>query len=379
MAGVLARPVSGCDYNHKCAKDKHLAEIARKIALLDLDAFFASAEELRNPKLKNRPFAVGGGGERGVVATANYLARQYGVRSAMPGSQARKLCPQLTFVKPDGSYYRELSNQVLEVLYEVTHRVEPASIDEFYLDLTHNELYRGSATLTMNAVRERIRSLGITGSAGISNQKMVAKIASEERKPDGQFVVPPDEVFGYIAKLNLKQIPGVGPKSQQVLTNYGLMTGKDIQSIELQQLQEILGEKAGYVLFERCHGRDKREVVTERIRKSVGVEQTLTSDMKLESTAQTYVQENLLPKLRERMKVKHWREQPIRSQTLKLKFSDFTQTTVSRSTQFVSPSLFYELLSEAWQRGKGKGVRLLGISAALPDPSEQLQLELELD
>ncbi|KPD24421.1 DNA polymerase IV [Idiomarina zobellii] len=356
-----------------------MAEIARKIALLDLDAFFASAEELRNPKLKNRPFAVGGGGERGVVATANYLARQYGVRSAMPGSQARKLCPQLTFVKPDGSYYRELSNQVLDVLYEVTHRVEPASIDEFYLDLTHNELYRGSATLTMNAVRERIRSLGITGSAGISNQKMVAKIASEERKPDGQFVVPPDDVFGYIAKLNLKQIPGVGPKSQQVLTNYGLMTGKDIQNIELRQLQEILGEKAGYVLFERCHGRDKREVVTERIRKSVGVEQTLTSDMKLESTAQTYVQENLLPKLRERMKVKHWREQPIRSQTLKLKFSDFTQTTVSRSTQFVSPSLFYELLSEAWQRGKRKGVRLLGISAALPDPSEQLQLELELD
>ncbi len=379
MAGVLARPVSGCDYNHKCAKDKHLAEIARKIALLDLDAFFASAEELRDPSLKTRPFAVGGGGERGVVATANYLARQYGVKSAMPGSHARRLCPQLTFIRPDGNYYRELSNKVLDVLQELTPRIEPASIDEFYLDLTHLEGFKGSATLAMNHVRERIKTLGITGSAGISNQKMVAKIASEERKPDGQFVVHPSEVLDYIAALNLKQIPGVGPKSQQVLTNHGLTTGKDIQQIELQQLQAILGEKAGYVLFERCHGRDRREVVTERIRKSVGVEQTLTTDMRLESTAQAYVQDNLLPKLRQRMKISHWREQPIRSQTLKLKFSDFTQTTVSRSSQFISPSLFYQLLDEAWQRGKGKGVRLLGISATLPDPNEQLQLELELD
>lgn len=123
----------------------------------------------------------------------------------------------------------------------------------------------------MDFVREQIKTLGITGSAGISNQKMVAKIASEERKPDGQFVVRPAEVLDYIAALNLKQIPGVGPKSQQVLTNYGLTTGKDIQNIELQQLQAILGDKAGYVLFERCHGRDRREVVTERIRKVSGL------------------------------------------------------------------------------------------------------------
>lgn len=356
-----------------------MAEIARKIALLDLDAFFASAEELRDPSLNTRPFAVGGGGERGVVATANYLARQYGVKSAMPGSHARRLCPQLTFIKPDGAYYRELSAQVLAILQGITPRVEPASIDEFYLDLTHMEGFKGSATLAMNFVREQVRTLGITGSAGISNQKMVAKIASEERKPDGQFVVPPADVLQYIAGLQLKQIPGVGPKSQQVLTQHGLTTGQHIQHIELQQLQAILGDKAGYVLFERCHGRDRRDVVTERIRKSVGVEQTLATDMRLESTAQMYVQDNLLPKLRQRMKVSHWRDQPIRSQTIKLKFSDFTQTTVSRSAQYISPSLFYQLLEEAWQRGQGKGVRLLGISATLPDPNEQLQLELALE
>src|SRR5690554_3258875 len=224
----------------------------RKIALLDLDAFFASAEVLRDPSLRNRPFAVGGGGERGVVATANYLARQFGVRSAMSGAHARRLCPELHFVMPDHSYYRELSKQVLAVLLETTELVEPASIDEFYLDLTDNTQFHGSASVTMESIRHQLRGMGLTASAGISNQKMVAKIACEERKPDGQFVVPPDEVLNYIAQLPLKRIPGVGPKSLERLNYAGFFTGRDIQHCALPRLQELLGDKSGWLLYQRC-------------------------------------------------------------------------------------------------------------------------------
>ncbi|WP_404401099.1 DNA polymerase IV [Idiomarina seosinensis] len=356
-----------------------MTDVTRKIALLDLDAFFASVEVLRDPSLQHKPFAVGGGGDRGVVATANYLARRYGVKSAMPGSQARRLCPQLIFVKPEQGRYREMSKQVLALLSEVTDIIEPASIDEFYLDLSENQLFKGSASLTMQALRKKIEQLGITGSAGISCQKMVAKIASDENKPNGQFLVTPEQVFDYIAQLELKRIPGVGPKSQKLLAEHGLLRGADVQQTELKWLQQIIGDKAGYILHQRCRGIDNRPLVTHRIRKSVGVEQTLSADITRLATAQDYCQQQLLTKLKKRLGIAHWQEQPIRTQTVKLKFSDFTQTTVSRASQRVSPSLFYQLLEEAWQRGQDKGVRLLGISVSLPDPQQQQQLELDLD
>lgn len=353
--------------------------ITRKIALLDLDAFFASAEVLRDPSLAERPFAVGGGSERGVVATANYLARQFGVRSAMSGTHARRLCPHLHFVKPDHRYYRAMSQQVLDVLRSVTEVVEPASIDEFYLDLTHNSLHRGSASLTMAAIRTQLRALGLTASAGISCQKMVAKIASEERKPDGQFVVPPEAVVDYIAQLNLKRIPGVGPKSLERLENAGYYHGRDIQRAELAHLQQLLGDKAGWLLQQRCAGNDPRPVVTERIRKSVGCEETLRHDFHQLRQVEQFLDEVLLPQLQKRLGETRWQNVHIKSQTVKLKFSDFQQTTVSRTAKTASPSLFYQLLREAWERRFQRGVRLIGVSVALPDPDEQLQLELELD
>lgn len=351
----------------------------RKIALLDLDAFFASAEVLRDPSLREHPFAVGGGSERGVVATANYLARQFGVRSAMSGAHARRLCPHLHFVKPDHRYYRELSQQVLEVLLAVTATVEPASIDEFYLDLTDNTLHHGSASLTMAAIRSTLREMGLTASAGISCQKMVAKIASEERKPDGQFVVPPDAIVDYIGQLQLKRIPGVGPKSLERLQNAGYYLGRDIQHAELPQLQHLLGDKAGWLLHQRCTGNDPRAVVTERIRKSVGCEETLRQDFHQLRQVEQFLDEVLLPQLQKRLGETHWQNVHIKSQTVKLKFSDFQQTTVSRTAKTASPSLFYQLLREAWERRFQRGVRLIGVSVALPDPDEQLQLELELD
>ena len=236
-----------------------------------------------------------------------------------------------------------------------------------------------NSSLTMAAIREQIRAIGVPGSAGISNQKMVAKIAIEENKPDGQFLVEPDAVYDYIGALPLKKIPGVGPKSLERLQQHGLYEGRDIQRIELVQLQQILGDKAGYVLHERCAGHDPRQVITERIRKSVGVEETLSADMHQLANALRFLEDFLLPKLRQRLRVDRWQQAQIKTQTVKLKFADFTQTTVSKSAKQVSPSRFFSLLEEAWQRGQGKGVRLIGISVALPDPDDDRQLELDLE
>lgn len=356
-----------------------MSESGRKIALLDLDAFFASVEVSKDPALANVPFAVGGGSERGVVATANYKARQFGVRSAMPGHQARKLCPQLVFIQPDMAAYKAMSQRIQTLLLEFTPHMEPASIDEFYLDLSNNTLFRGSASLTIEHIRNELRAMGAPASAGISNQKMVAKIASEERKPDGQFIVEPTQVVAYIAQLPLQKIPGIGPKSLHKLQHAGFHCGADVQQTQLQSLQQLLGDKAGYVLHQRCQGIDPRPVVTSRTRKSIGTEETMRHDLQSLRAVEQFTERELLPSLKRRMKIQRWQDAKIKTQTVKLKFNDFQQTTVSRASNRVSPSVFYSLLREAWERRQGRGVRLIGLSVTLPDPDSSKQLELELD
>ena len=356
-----------------------MTAIPRKIVLLDLDAFFASVEIIRDPALAKIPFAVGGGGERGVVATANYLARKFGVRSAMPGHMARKLCPHLTFVQPDIAAYKDYSQQVQQKLLEVTPVMEPASIDEFYLDLTDNRLFRGSASLTVQMLRDELRAMGTPASAGISNQKMVAKIASEERKPDGQFLVEPEHVYDYIAQLSLRKIPGIGPKSLERLQAAGFHVGHDVQRSELAQLQQLLGDKAGYILHQRCQGIDPRPVSTTRIRKSVGTEETLRHDLQSLRAVEQFTERELLPALKRRLKISRWQDARIKTQTVKLKFNDFQQTTVSRASNRIAPSIFYSLLREAWDRRQGRTVRLIGLSVTLPDPDSAKQLELDLE
>ncbi|MCH8492979.1 MAG: DNA polymerase IV [Idiomarina sp.] len=351
----------------------------RKIALLDLDAFFAAVEVLKQPKLAHVPFAVGGGGERGVVATANYLARKFGVRSAMPGHQARRLCPELVFVKPDMAAYKAMSKRVQEVLLQYTDRVEPASIDEFYLDLTENTAFQGSASLTLEAIRAELRELGVSASAGISSQKMVAKIASEDHKPDGQSVVPPQQIVQYLAALPLRRIPGVGPKSQERLAAAGFHNVSDIQTCDPQKLQRILGEHSGMLLFQRCLGIDERPIQTTRLRKQISVEETLHRDFKHLKEAERFLETTLLASLKRRAGDGRWQDMKAKGQTLKLKFSDFNQTTVSRVSNRVSPSLYYQLLAEAWPRAKGRTIRLIGLGITLPDPDEDRQLELELE
>ncbi|RUO20650.1 DNA polymerase IV [Aliidiomarina haloalkalitolerans] len=360
----------------------------RKIALLDLDAFFAAVEVLDNPELRNQPFAVGGGGERGVVATCNYLARQFGVRSAMPGHQARKLCPQLIFVKPNMAKYKAMSKRVYEILLRYTDLVEPASIDEFYLDLTANTAFQGSATRTLEAIRSELRSIGITASAGVSSQKMVAKIASEENKPDGQFVVPPEQIVNYLAALPIRRIPGVGPKSQERLAAAGFNVVRDIQQCDPAKLQRLLGDHAGMLLFQRCLGVDDRPVSLSRTRKQISVEETLHRDFHHVKEAERFLETTLLPALRKRLQqvseYKHmenlrWQDIRAKAQTVKLKFHDFNQTTVSKVSNRVSPALYYQLLQEAWPRSRDRSVRLLGLGITLPDPDEQRQLELDLE
>lgn len=352
---------------------------ARKIVLLDLDAFFASVEIIRDPSLAQVPFAVGGEGERGVVATANYLARKFGVRSAMPSHQARKLCPQLVFVPADIAAYKAHSQAIQQRLLQITPYMEPASIDEFYLDLTDNTLFRGSASLTVEMIRAELRAMGTPASAGISNQKMVAKIASEERKPDGQFLVEPEHVYAYIAQLPLQKIPGVGPKSAQRLQNAGFHFGRDVQHSDLPPLQQLLGDKAGYILHQRCQGIDPRAVMTSRVRKSVGTEETLRHDLQSLRAVEQFAERQLLPALKRRLKVTRWQDVNIKTQTVKLKFNDFQQTTASQASNRISPSIFYSLLREAWDRRQGRTVRLIGLSVTLPDPDTAKQLELELD
>lgn len=360
----------------------------RKIALLDLDAFFAAVEVLDQPELKNKPFAVGGGGERGVVATANYHARKYGVRSAMPGHQARKLCPELIFVKPNMAKYKAASKRVYDILTRYTDLIEPASIDEFYLDLTANTSFQGSATLTLEAIRTELRQLGITASAGISCQKMVAKIASEERKPDGQFVVPPDQILSYLAELPIRRIPGVGPKSQERLAAAGYHVVRDIQQTDPARLQRILGDHSGMLLFQRCLGVDDRPVSLSRTRKQISVEETLHRDFTHAKDAERFLENTLLPALHRRIQqhadyrelaTLRWQDVRAKAQTVKLKFNDFTQTTVSKVSNRVSPALYYQLLQEAWPRGRARPVRLIGLGITLPDPDEQRQLELDLE
>jgi len=275
--------------------------------------------------------------------------------------------------------YREMSLKVREICSRYTDLLEPASIDEFYLDLTNNMEFQGSASLTMEAIRNEIRAIGIPGSAGISCQKMVAKIASEESKPDGQYVVPPEQVLTYIAGLNLKRIPGVGPKSLERLQLAGYRTGADIQAADVKQLQSVLGEHSGYLLHQRCLGIDERLVTTDRQRKQVSVESTMGRDIKSLREAEQYLEQNLLPALKKRLKIDRWQDAKCRAQTVKLKFSDFEQSTITRASNRVSPSMFYKLLHEAWPKARNRGIRLLGTGITLPDPDADRQLELDLD
>jgi len=252
----------------------------RKIIHVDMDCFFAAVEMRDNPALRDIPIAIGGSRvQRGVISTANYPARKFGVRSAMPTAMALKLCPHLTLLPGRFEAYKEASHHIREIFSRYTSLIEPLSLDEAYLDVTDSLHCHGSATLMAQEIRQTIfDELQLTASAGIAPVKFLAKIASDLNKPNGQYVITPDEVPAFIKTLPLGKIPGVGKVSAAKLENMGLRTCGDVQNSDLSMLLKRFG-KFGRVLWERSQGIDERNVNSERLRKSVGVERTLAEDI----------------------------------------------------------------------------------------------------
>jgi DNA polymerase IV len=303
--------------------------LVRKIIHIDMDAFFASVEQLDNPELRGKAVAVGGSGERSVVAAASYEARKFGVRSAMPSVIAKRLCPDLIFVKHNFARYTEVSASVMEIFKEYTDIIEPLSIDEAFLDVTCDKKKIGSATLIAASIRKEIRlKTGLTASAGISVNKFLAKIASDINKPDGLFVIKPEEAEKFIENLPVEKFYGIGKVTALKMHKLGIHTGIDLKKWDLVSLIRNFG-KAGLFFHEIVRGIDERPVEPDQERKSVGTEITYERDLvtSFEIIAELY---RLEKELMERVEHAGMTGRTI---TVKIKFSDFRQITRSRTLQ----------------------------------------------
>ncbi len=343
----------------------------RKIIHVDMDCFFAAVEMRDHPEWRTIPLAIGGSASRrGVIATCNYPARAYGVRSAMPSHQALKLCPELRLISGNMAEYKRVSQQIRAIFHRYTERVEPLSLDEAYLDVTGSPLFGGSATLIADDIRRAIRDeLQLTASAGVAPNKFLAKIASEENKPDGLFVLPPAAVADYVSGLALGKIPGVGQKTAEKLAALGLETCAQAVAAGEALLVSRFG-KFGHLLWQRAQGIDERPVQTERVRKSVGVETTLATDLHAPEQGAEVLQ-RLWPELLRRLDGR-----AIRGLCIKLKFADFEQTTLSRRTTVLELDSALKLCEQAWERAGDRGVRLVGMSVELADERQGAQLGL---
>ncbi|WP_440877527.1 DNA polymerase IV [Thalassotalea sp. PLHSN55] len=352
----------------------------RKLIHVDMDAFFVSVEIRDNPALANKPVAVGGKRtSRGVIATCNYIAREYGVRSAMPTSIALQKCPNLVLVPGRMSVYKEVSQQIHQILQRYTLLIEPLSLDEAYLDVTDCTMFNGSATLIAQDICLAIKNeLNLTASAGIAPIKFLAKIASDLNKPNGTFTIAPNEVDAHIQALSLKKIPGVGKVTFDKLTKFGFHTGADIRNADEHYLVQHFG-KFGKKLWQRCQGIDPRGIETSRIRKSVGVERTFSTDISVIEELEHILAEKLLPELE--LRSAHYLEQrAINKLGIKIKFNDFQQTTKEHQYHEIDLPKLLLLLREALARGQGKPVRLLGVHIGLSEKiSDNRQLALTFD
>lgn len=322
-----------------------------------MDAFFASVEMRDNPKLQNVPMAVGGAADRrGVIATSNYLARKYGVRSAMSTAHALKLCPQLVIVRGQGHKYREASKQVFEIFRDYTELIEPMSLDEAYLDVTNVNRCFNSATWMAQEIRQKVfQKTKLTISAGISVNKLIAKMASDINKPNGQFTVAPEQVDNFIKTVPVEKLWGVGKVTAGHLHELGIKTCLDLQSFSHSDLVHHFG-KYGEVLYNFCRGIDERAVETDWERKSLGTEETYDKD--IHSYAEMKVQlVKLVEELRESLKA--YTDREIKNLHVKIKYHDFKQTTIERQLPF-SEENFIDLLEERWCQDP-RPVRLLGV------------------
>jgi DNA polymerase-4 len=335
--------------------------VIRKIIHIDMDAFYASVEQLDNPDLRGKPLAVGGSENRGVVAAASYEARKYGVRSALSGALAKKYCPEIIFVKPRFERYKEISTKIHLIFKEYTDLIEPLSLDEAYLDVTLNKKGNPSASLLAQEIRDRIfKEVGLTASAGISVNKFVAKIASDINKPNGQKTVNPHEVEEFLETLPIKKFYGVGKVTTDKMYQLGIFTGIDLKSKTLEFLEKHFG-KAGAFYFDVVRGIHNSEVKSNRITKSVAAEHTFDSNLSSEIFMVAHL-ESIAAELERRLKKKNISGKTI---TLKIKYSDFTQQTRSKTVPyFISDKgLIIEIVKELlYQERMKNSVRLLGIS-----------------
>jgi DNA polymerase IV len=333
----------------------------KKIIHIDMDAFFASVEQRDNPELQGKPVAVGGSSERGVVAAASYEARKFGVRSAMPSKIAARKCPRLIFVNPRFDAYKKVSNQIRDIFYEYTDLVEPLSLDEAYLDVTSNKKGMKSATRIALEIKERIKeTTQLTASAGISMNKFLAKTASDVKKPDGLFLIPPDQAEAYVEKMPIENFFGIGKVTAEKMHKIGINNGFDLKQYNESDLINRFGKSGGYY-YRIARAIDDREVNPDRIRKSLGAENTFEHDL----TSIEEMREELM-KIKEVLLRRMYTSQTKgKTLTLKAKYADFRQVTRSKTVDHWIENdvqiheIFEDLLALVPIEN---GIRLLGLS-----------------
>jgi len=333
----------------------------RKIIHVDMDAFYASVEQLDNPELKGKPIAVGGSEKRGVVSAASYEARTFGVKSAMSGIQAKRNCPELIFVKPRFDRYHEISKKIRAIFYDYTDLVEPLSLDEAYLDVTHNKKGNPSATLIAKEIRERIfKEIGLTASAGISINKFIAKIASDYNKPNGQKTVNPEEVNAFLELLDIRKFYGVGKVTAEKMYQLGIFTGKDLKSKSEAYLESHFG-KSGAYYYAVVRGIHNSDVKPNRVRKSLAAEHTFNENL----SSEIFMLERLDQITNEVSRRLKKTSVAGKTVTLKIKYSDFTLHTRSKTLHYYisDKDLIFEIAKDLlFQEKLSNSVRLLGIS-----------------
>ncbi len=345
----------------------------RKIIHIDMDAFFAAVEMRDNPELRNVPMAVGGSSDRrGVISTSNYEARKYGVRSAMATAHAFKLCPQLVLVRGRFEKYQEASAIVFEVFHEYSDKVEGLSLDEAYLDVTACPLFNNSATLIAQDIRRKIfdRTGGLTASAGIASNKLLAKMASDLRKPNGQFTIAPHSVNEFIRTVQVEKIHGVGKVTASALHELEIRTCEDLQRYQRSFLTQHFG-KFGDALFDYCRGHDERSVETQHERKSLGSEETFARDVGNFEEMRSHLV-RICEDIREALT--KYSDRKVKCLFVKIKYLDFKVTTIER-TMPVTVENFLYLLEERWARDP-RPVRLLGAGVKFEDTPPVSQLRL---
>lgn len=345
-----------------------------------MDAFFASVEQNDHPELRGKPIAVGGSAARGVVAAASYEARKFGVYSAMPSVKAARLCPQLIFVKPRFNRYKEVSEMIRMIFHNYTDLVEPLSLDEAYLDVTTTKKGPPSATLIAQAIKNEIKKqTGLTASAGVSYNKFLAKIASDINKPDGLFVILPNEAVGFLEKLPIKKFHGIGPVTEQKMKIAGIFTGADLKKKTKEDLTLRYGKSGGFY-YNIVRGIDERPVSSARETKSINAENTFSID--LDSSKDVF--EKLIPIIHEVFNRCQQKNIFGRTVTLKIKFNDFEQITRSKTHENAIVTIvdLKESIFKLWQEDFliEKKIRLLGVGVSnFPSESPMLEHQLVLD